>query len=197
MAAMPPQAGDGSAAPTAPLLWPARRRRQTWSMIASSRPRICSFLPPKRGRSRPDFFAVCEEIEAVGEVVLGRRLELAGDRHRLAERGHQKAALRIAELRDDRRARVDADADAQRDRQGGAELLVEIVHHLQHGPRRQDALLGAGIRGTRQAEDRHQAVGHEGVDPPVMRLDGLRHLADEAVEEEHQVDREAACASAC
>ena len=53
--------------------------------------------------------------EAVGEVVLRRGLEPAGDGHGLAERGDEEAALLVAELGDDRRPGVHADADAQRE----------------------------------------------------------------------------------
>ena len=82
---------------------------------------------------------------------------------------------------------MDADADTQRDRQGRTELVVEGRHRLHHGAGGQHRLLRPRRRGRIEAEDRHHAVRDEGVDTPAMRLDGLRHLPDEPVEEQHEV----------
>ena len=67
------------------------------------------------------------------------------------------------------------------------DLAVEAVEPEVDVARRAQCLAAAGRLAVAAAEDRHQAVAQILVDGAVVALDGLAHLREQAVEDEHHV----------
>jgi hypothetical protein len=99
-------------------------------------------------------------------------LEACPDVHRVADRGEGGGAAE-AHLAEDHRSDVQADPDAERLVQIVRELLVELLERERHG--RGQTLPARRLGWLIDAEERHDAVAQELVDPAALGLYRLAH----------------------
>ena len=128
--------------------------------------------------------------DQVGIEFLGRGLQPAADIDGVADRGdaHRRAEAHGA---DDGRA----DMDADRDMDGAADLAGQFVAQPRRsgddGARRRKRLAARLAGRGLEAEQRHRAVADELVEPAAGLLDRLADDREIAVEQEHDVERQA------
>src|SRR5579885_2267846 len=119
-------------------------------------------------------------------IFLGGGFEAARRVDRIAH-GGERDRLAVADLADDGRAAMEADADLERRFQIVGKRPVELDEALRHEARRGQRLAAAGFGPAPDAEKGHDAVADEFVDMPARRLDGFAHGGEIAVEDEDDV----------
>src|SRR6266446_2770083 len=119
-------------------------------------------------------------------VLLRELLEAARDVDRVAHR-REIDALAVAHASDDRRARVDADPDAERYLKLLAELAVERREVPDDRAGGCHGLAAAELDPGLGAEERHDAVARELVRDAPGLLDGATDGLEVSVEDEHDV----------
>ena len=143
----------------------------------------------KRAEIDPGALGQAARGDQLDLELLGQRLEARGNVNRVADRG-ERAGPAVAHVAEDHRPDVEADADAERLGQVMGQLLIELIERGRHRARRSQRVPARCRRIAVDAEQRHDAVADELVDPAALAFDRLAHGLEVLIEQEHHVVRQ-------